>query len=91
MDLSRRTQPFTARALINAGVYLLSGGLLDDIAAGEAASIERDVFERLPSGIACRLCRTFSLYRHRHARIAGAGRQVSLAPNRVVRVRSRRP
>ena len=41
---------FHGRALINAGVYLLSGGLLDDIAAGEAASIERDVFERLPSG-----------------------------------------
>ena len=41
---------FHGRALINAGVYLLSGGLLDDIAAGDAASIERDVFERLPSG-----------------------------------------
>ena len=41
---------FHGRALINAGVYLLSEGLLDDIAAGEAASIERDVFEHLPSG-----------------------------------------
>ena len=50
MDLSRRTRAFHGRALINAGVYLLSAGLLDDIAAGEAASIERDVFERLPSG-----------------------------------------
>lgn len=33
--------------LINAGVYLLSAPLLDEIAAGDAVSIERDVFERM--------------------------------------------
>ncbi len=41
---------FHGTALINAGVYLLSEGLLDDIAACEATSLERDVFERLPAG-----------------------------------------
>lgn len=41
---------FHGTALISTGVYLLSADLLDDIAAGDAASIERDVFERLPSG-----------------------------------------
>lgn len=41
---------FHGTALISTGVYLLSASLLDDIAAGDAASIERDVFERLPSG-----------------------------------------
>lgn len=35
-------------ALINAGIYLLSAALLDDIAAAEAVSLEHDVFERLP-------------------------------------------
>lgn len=37
-------------ALISAGIYLLSAGLLDDIVAGGATSLERDVFARLPSG-----------------------------------------
>jgi NDP-sugar pyrophosphorylase family protein len=42
---------FHGRALINAGVYLLSAALLDDIAAScDAVSLERDVFERLPPG-----------------------------------------
>ena len=41
---------FHGTALISTGVYLLSADLLDDIAAGDAASIERDVFERLPAG-----------------------------------------
>lgn len=41
---------FHGTASINAGVYLLSAALLDDIAAGEATSLERDVFERLPAG-----------------------------------------
>ncbi len=41
---------FHGTALISTGVYLLSADLLDDIAAGDAASIERDVFERLPTG-----------------------------------------
>ncbi len=41
---------FSGSALVNAGVYLLSASLLDAIAAGEAASLERDVFEQLPPG-----------------------------------------
>jgi NDP-sugar pyrophosphorylase family protein len=41
---------FGMRATINAGVYLLSAALLDDIAAGDVTSLERDVFERLPPG-----------------------------------------
>jgi NDP-sugar pyrophosphorylase family protein len=41
---------FHGSALINAGIYLLSNSLLDDIAAGDAASLERDIFERLPPG-----------------------------------------
>jgi mannose-1-phosphate guanylyltransferase len=41
---------FRGTARINAGVYLLSAALLDDIAAGQAASLERDVFERMPAG-----------------------------------------
>ena len=35
---------------VSAGVYLISGRLLDEIAQGTAASLERDVFERLPRG-----------------------------------------
>ena len=41
---------FHGTASINAGVYLLSAALLDDIAAGNSTSLERDVFERLPAG-----------------------------------------
>jgi mannose-1-phosphate guanylyltransferase len=37
-------------AFVSAGVYFLSAALLDQIAAGHASSIERDVFERLPAG-----------------------------------------
>jgi NDP-sugar pyrophosphorylase family protein len=37
-------------APINAGVYLFSARLLDQIAAGAAVSLERDVFERLAPG-----------------------------------------
>lgn len=40
---------FHGTALVNAGVYLLSSALLDDVAASEASSLERDVFERLPA------------------------------------------
>jgi NDP-sugar pyrophosphorylase family protein len=36
------------RALINAGVYLLSAALLDHIVASNAVSLERDILERLP-------------------------------------------
>ncbi len=41
---------FRGRALVNAGLYLLSARLLDEVAAGQAVSLERDVFERLPAG-----------------------------------------
>jgi mannose-1-phosphate guanylyltransferase len=41
---------FRERSTVNAGIYLLSAALLDDIAAGGASSLERDVFERLPPG-----------------------------------------
>jgi len=37
-------------ALINAGVYLLSAGLMDDLARGRARSLEREVFPRLAPG-----------------------------------------
>jgi NDP-sugar pyrophosphorylase family protein len=39
---------FEGAALVNAGIYLLSATLLDQIEAGQAVSLERDVFERLP-------------------------------------------
>lgn len=39
---------FAGPALISAGVYLLSAQLLDQIAVGEASSLERDVFEVMP-------------------------------------------
>ena len=41
---------FQGQAFVSAGVYCLSAALLDEIAAGDAVSIERDVFERLPAG-----------------------------------------
>lgn len=41
---------FPGSALVNAGIYLLSASLLDEIASREAVSLERDVFERLPPG-----------------------------------------
>jgi NDP-sugar pyrophosphorylase family protein len=41
---------FHGSALINAGIYLLSPALLDDIARSNAASLERDIFERLAPG-----------------------------------------
>lgn len=41
---------FHGSAVINAGVYLLSARLLDDIAASQATSLEHDVFERLQPG-----------------------------------------
>jgi NDP-sugar pyrophosphorylase family protein len=39
---------FHGKAPINAGIYLLSGALLDEIAASNAVSLEHDIFERLP-------------------------------------------
>ena len=41
---------FRGAAAINAGVYALSADLLDWIAAGEAKSLEYDVFQHLPAG-----------------------------------------
>jgi NDP-sugar pyrophosphorylase family protein len=35
---------------VSAGVYLFSAALLDEIAAGNATSLERDVFARAPAG-----------------------------------------
>jgi NDP-sugar pyrophosphorylase family protein len=35
---------------VSAGVYLFSAALLDEIASGDAKSLERDVFARAPSG-----------------------------------------
>jgi mannose-1-phosphate guanylyltransferase len=48
------------RAMINAGVYVLSAKLLDDIAASNARSLERDVFERLPPASLAALTGTYS-------------------------------
>jgi NDP-sugar pyrophosphorylase family protein len=39
---------FSGSALINAGIYLLSTPLLDEIAVVEATSLERDIFEHQP-------------------------------------------
>jgi NDP-sugar pyrophosphorylase family protein len=41
---------FRGPAVVNSGVYLLSGALLDAIVAMPGSSLERDVFERLPAG-----------------------------------------
>jgi mannose-1-phosphate guanylyltransferase len=41
---------FRGRALVNAGIYLLSATVLDNITASHAVSLERDVFERFPAG-----------------------------------------
>jgi NDP-sugar pyrophosphorylase family protein len=41
---------FRGRATVNAGVYLLSAVLLNEIAAGKAVSLEHDVFELEPAG-----------------------------------------
>jgi NDP-sugar pyrophosphorylase family protein len=47
-SFAEKDPAFRGRALINAGVYLMSAALLDEIAAGQAVSLERDFFERLP-------------------------------------------
>jgi NDP-sugar pyrophosphorylase family protein len=39
---------FRGPALINAGIYLMSAALLDEVAAAQATSLEREFFERLP-------------------------------------------
>jgi NDP-sugar pyrophosphorylase family protein len=41
---------FHGSSPVSAGVYLFSAALLDEIAAGDAISLERDVFARAPAG-----------------------------------------
>ena len=41
---------FHGSSPVSAGVYLFSAALLDEIAAGNATSLERDVFARAPAG-----------------------------------------
>jgi mannose-1-phosphate guanylyltransferase len=41
---------FSGPALVNAGIYLLSAALLDQIASDETVSLERDIFEHLSPG-----------------------------------------
>jgi mannose-1-phosphate guanylyltransferase len=41
---------FHGGGLISAGVYLFSAAFLDELAAGNAASVEHDVFARAPAG-----------------------------------------
>jgi NDP-sugar pyrophosphorylase family protein len=50
---------FHGPAVVNAGIYLLSTSLLDEIASGAAASLERDVFSRLPAGTLATLAGKF--------------------------------
>jgi NDP-sugar pyrophosphorylase family protein len=45
---AEKDQSVTGHGLINTGVYLLSADLLNEIASGDAVSLEREVFERLP-------------------------------------------
>lgn len=49
-DFIEKDPTFSGSAFVNAGVYLLSASLLDDIASSKSTSLERDVFEQLPSG-----------------------------------------
>ena len=55
LDRNRRICSFVEKdpqfhggGIVSAGVYLFSAVLLDEIAAGTASSLERDVFERAP-------------------------------------------
>ena len=47
------------RGFISSGVYLMDGALLNDIAAGDQVSLERDVFARLPPGSLAALAGSF--------------------------------
>jgi NDP-sugar pyrophosphorylase family protein len=51
---------FRSAATVNAGVYLLSAELLDQIADGQSVSLEHDVFERLPPRSLAALAGRFS-------------------------------
>jgi NDP-sugar pyrophosphorylase family protein len=41
---------FRGSSIVNAGMYLISALLLDEIATGQASSLEREVFSRAPAG-----------------------------------------
>jgi mannose-1-phosphate guanylyltransferase len=47
---AEKDSSFHGPAAVNGGVYALSAELLDQIAAGDARSLEYDVFRRLPAG-----------------------------------------
>jgi len=72
-------------ATISAGVYLLSRRLLDEIAAGTAASLEREVFERLPPGSLSALAGRYrfidigtpSAFARAQTMLGGAGREAA--------------
>jgi mannose-1-phosphate guanylyltransferase len=51
---------FHGTSAVSAGVYLFSAALLDEIAAGDAASLEHDVFARAPSGSLAALAGRFA-------------------------------
>lgn len=50
MRFVEKDPSFTGKAAINAGIYLLSRGMIGAIATGKPVSLERDVFERLAPG-----------------------------------------
>lgn len=50
MRFAEKDPSFQGKAPINAGLYLLSRGLIGAIATGRQVSLERDVFERLAPG-----------------------------------------
>lgn len=56
---SEKNPAFRGPAAVNGGVYALSTGLLDRIAAGDAKSLEYDVFQRLPAGALATYCGHF--------------------------------
>ncbi len=49
-EFAEKDPTFSNRSTVNAGMYLVSATLLDEIAASDAVSLERDLFERLPAG-----------------------------------------
>lgn len=55
-----KDRAYKGSAAINAGVYLLSARLVDEIAAGNTNSLEREVFTHLPAGTLAALTGRFS-------------------------------
>jgi NDP-sugar pyrophosphorylase family protein len=47
--LREKSRRYSGPGLINGGVYLFSAGMLDELAAAEGPSLERDFFARLPA------------------------------------------